>query len=191
MKIFNQKKSSLLISFLIGFAIAFVVLFFYPFFYVFTPDFDAKQYDSKLTELGQKSLLSKDIPVAALLIYNDEIIGEGHNDVVKNNNPSGHAEINAIADGFKKLGYQKFMALDREKLIVLTTYEPCTMCRGAIEEYGIKRIIFSFAKRKEDKFQYLKNDLKYYYHLQQMKNKRLQYDLFKMHPDFDSVAYPY
>jgi tRNA(Arg) A34 adenosine deaminase TadA len=92
---------------------------------------------------------------------------------------------------FQKNRYQKFKSLDKESLILLTTYEPCTMCKGAIQEYGIKKVVFSFAKRKGDKILNFKNDLKYYYHLKQTKNKRLQYDLFKLHPDFDTIQYPY
>ena len=52
-------------------------------------------------------------------------------------------------------------------------------------------VVFSFAKRKNDKFEAFKNNIKYHIHLKQMKNKRLQYDLFKMHPGFDSISYPY
>lgn len=87
----------------------------------------------------------------------------------------------------KKMGYQKFKSLDKEHLILLTTYEPCAMCKGTIQEYGIKKVVFSFAKRKGDKISNIKNDLKYYYYLKQTKNKRLQYNLFKMHPDFDTI----
>jgi len=65
------------------------------------------------------------------------------------------------------------------------------MCKGALQEYGIKKVVFSFAKRKADKFSNFKYDLKYYFNLKQAKNKRLQYDLFKRSPNFDTIQYPY
>lgn len=191
MKLFNQKKFFILIGYLSGMASLLLLLFIYSYFYVFSDDFDAATYNDTLIELGKKSIPSGDVPIASLLLYDGKIVGEGYNDVVKNQNPSGHAEINAIADCFRKIGYSKFKTLNKDYLILFTTYEPCSMCKGAIQEYGIKKVVFSLAKRKADKISNLKNDLKYYYHLKQMKNKRLQYDLFKLHPTFDSIQFPY
>ena len=191
MKLFNQKKFFILIGYLSGIASVLLLLFIYSYFYVFSDDFDAATYNDTLIDLGKKSIPSGDVPVASLLLYDGKIVGEGYNDVVKNQNPSGHAEINAIADCFRKIGYSKFKTLNKDYLILFTTDEPCSMCKGAIQEYGIKKVVFSLAKRKADKISNLKNDLKYYYHLKQMKNKRLQYDLFKLHPTFDSILFPY
>ncbi|MSP08000.1 MAG: hypothetical protein EXR15_05010 [Chitinophagaceae bacterium] len=89
------------------------------------------------------------------------------------------------------MGVKKFNSLDRKKLILLTTFEPCPMCKGAIQEYKINNVIFNLAKGEKEKIIYFKNDIKYYFNLRQTKNKRLQYDLFKLHPDFDSIKYPY
>ena len=191
MKIYNSKNFFLIIAFTLGFLFAFLILYLLSYSYIFSSNFDAKKYESRLLTLGKESLVSNDIPVASLLIYNNEIIGEGKNDVLKNNNPSGHAEINAIEDCFKKIGYQKFSKLKQQQLIMLSTYEPCEMCKGAIKEFGIENVVFSFAKRKKDKYNILKNNVEYYLNLQQMENKRLQYDLFQMHPGFDSLSYPY
>lgn len=191
MNILDRKNLRIVIVFLVGVVAAFLLPFLFTYCYAFSADFDAGIYDNALISLGKESAATNDIPVAALLIYKGKIIGKGCNDVLKNWNPSGHAEINAIADCFKKVGYSRFKSLHKDHLFLLTTYEPCTMCKGAIQEYGIKKVVFSFAKRKIDKISNIKNDLKYYYYLQQMKNKRLQYDLFKMHPDFDTIQYPY
>jgi guanine deaminase len=191
MAAFKIKSLSSILIFVSGFAAALLLLYGYTYFYLLSGDFDTDSYDSKLITLGKQCTASQDVPVASLLIYKGKIIGEGKNDVIKNQNPSGHAELNAIADCFKNIGYQKFKSLDRGHLILLTTYEPCTMCKGAIQEYGIQKVVFSFAKRKADKFLNFKHDLKYYYHLKQAKNKRLQYDLFKLHPHFDTIQYPY
>ena len=191
MKLFNQKKFFILIGYLSGIASVLLLLFIYSYFYVFSDDFDAATYNDTLIELGKKSIPSGDVPVASLLLYDGKIVGEGYNDVVKNQNPAGHAEINAIADCFRKIGYSNFITLNKDYFTLLTTYEPCEMCRGVIQEYGIKHVVFGLPKRKADKISNIKNDLKYYYYLKQMKNKRLQYDLFKLHPSFDSIQFPF
>ncbi len=191
MKIYNSKKLFFIIAFVFGFLFSFLIMYCYSYLYLFSTNIDAKKYETKLLLLAKESILTKDVPVSSILLYKDSIVGVGRNDVVKNNNPSGHAEINAIDDYFKKIGYQKFSKLNKQELTLMTTFEPCEMCKGAIQECGIVNVVFSFAKRKNDKLNNFKNDLKYYFDLKQMKNQRLQYDLFKMHPSFDSISYPY
>ena len=159
--------------------------------YSLFPDKSIKPYEPKLVQLAEKSIASKDVPVSALLVYRDSIIGEGNNDVVKNNNPSGHAEINAIEAAFRKMGVANFELLDKDQLFLLTTYEPCALCRGAVEEYGIRNVVFSFPKKTQDDWADFKKDIRYHINLRESGNRRLQYDLFKRHPGFDSIAYPY
>ncbi len=93
-----------------------------------------------LVKLAGKALKSEDVPVSALVLYNGEIIGEGYNTVKKNNDPSGHAEINAIKDAMQQKSFAEFMALDRSRLSLITTFEPCKMCKGAILNYKIKKV---------------------------------------------------
>ena len=191
MKFFKGKTLLTVVAFLLGMTSVLLILLIATYSYIFSYDFDSENYNATLIALGKKSIPSGDVPIAALLLYDGKIVGEGYNDVVKNQNPAGHAEINAIADCFRKIGYSKFNTLNKDYLTLLTTYEPCKMCRGTIQEYGIKHVVFGLAKRKADKISNLKNDLKYYYYLKQMKNKRLQYDLFKLHPTFDSIQFPF
>ncbi len=187
----KNKTFSIPISFCVGILFAGCLTYFMSYFYVFTTNFEAKKYETKLISLGKESLISGDVPVGSLLLYDDKIIGQGNNDVVRNNNPSGHAEINALKNCFESIGLKQFLKLNKQKLTLLSTYEPCEMCKGAIKEYGIKNVVFSFSKRKKDKYNNFKNELKYYINLRQMTNRRLQYDLFLKHSKFDSIAYPY
>jgi tRNA(Arg) A34 adenosine deaminase TadA len=185
------KKLSSLFYFIAGFLLAIFLFFTYSYIYLFSSKFNSKNYDEQLIKLGKESISSKDVPVASLIIYDGKVIGEGKNDVLKNDNPAGHAEINALKDCFEKIGVENFKKLDREKLILLTTFEPCPMCRGAIQEYNIKKVVFSFPKSIKDKLNDLKKDFRYFWNLKQTNNKRIQYDLFKLHPTFDSTALPY
>lgn len=191
MHLIIEKKIVISFYIIIGFFCAILFFLGLTYLYCLSSKFDSKKYDSKLIELGKESIVSRDVPVSSLIIYNEAIIGEGKNDVLKNNNPIGHAEINAIKDSFKKIGVEKFNCLDRKKLILLTTYEPCPMCKSIIQEYNIKKVIFCYPKSLREKLNYLKKDYEYYINLNQSKNKRIQYELFKMHPAFDSVNIPY
>lgn len=154
-------------------------------------DFDIHKYDLLLQELGKRSLETKDVPVASILIYNNEVIGKGFNTVLRDSNPAGHAEINAIKDCMSKIGMDKFKSMDKEKLFLISTFEPCPMCLGALEEYNINHVVFALPKKLKEKIRYLKKDIKYYNQLQESGAGRLQYDLFKLHPEFDSTQYKY
>ena len=126
----NKTLSILLISF-VSIAILFYV--FQSQLYTFRKGKELNlKIDSTLFSLGKRSLPSLDVPISAVIIYNDSIIGKGYNDVLKNNNAAGHAEINAISKALKKFGYNKLMSLNRDSLVLISTFEPCPMCKAAI-----------------------------------------------------------
>jgi len=66
-------------------------------------------------------------PFAAIVVRNDEIIGKGANSVTTSNDPTAHAEVNAIRDACKNLN--EFQLNDCE---IYCSCEPCPMCLGAI-----------------------------------------------------------
>ena len=171
-------------SYAICFVTPLLLCFALTFYYRLHQNIDIHQYENELQSLGRKSIPSGDVPVACMLLYHDSIIGEGYNDVSFHNNPSGHAEINAIRNCFEKMGYVKFKTLNRRYLTLITTYEPCPMCKGAIEEYDIEHIVFSLNKTSRDKLKYLEKDILYYKNLTQSTNKQLQYNLFEQCPTF-------
>ncbi|MEM0951393.1 MAG: nucleoside deaminase [Cyanobacteria bacterium P01_H01_bin.74] len=84
-----------------------------------------------------KKALPTDVPVGALVIQNNAPIGWGYNTREKDNNPLGHAELNALAVAGTAL---KNWRLNDCTLIV--TLEPCPMCAAAIQQARIKTIIF-------------------------------------------------
>ncbi len=130
------------------------------------------------------ALYSLDVPVGALLIYNDTIISSGHNTVVADTNVSSHAEINAINNAIRKTGFDAFSKLDRNKLVLVSTFEPCMMCKGAIMEYGIHRVYFMKGKSL---YNWLKNDVKqfrYEWYKKQIDGKEIQDSLFMLHPKY-------
>ncbi len=99
-------------------------------------------YRKELTTLAQKAIEANDVQAAAFLLYDGKIVGRGYNTVLRYGNACGHAEINAISDAISSMGMDNFNSLDRNKLIILSTFEPCPMCIGAIREDKIKYVEF-------------------------------------------------
>ena len=139
---------------------------------------------TRLLALAEKSLESLDVPVGALLIYHDEIIGEGCNTVLRESDAGGHAEINALSDAIERLGMEQFLSLDRTSLYLVTTFEPCLMCTGAFLNYNIKQIYFLKAKD----FIYLAKGgarfIRYYFRRGKMTHNGEQDSLFERHPHY-------
>lgn len=80
-----------------------------------------------------------EVPVGAVLVSrNGVIIGSGWNQVIKNNDPTAHAELLAIKDATSN---SKNYRLDGSTLYV--TLEPCCMCAGAMVHARIQRLVFA------------------------------------------------
>ena len=137
-----------------------------------------------LIENAATSLQTLDVPVGALLLYNDSILATGYNTVYRDSNVSGHAEINAINNAVRKIGFKNFSKLNREKLILVSTFEPCMMCRGALIENNIRQIYFLKGKGF---YHWLKNDAKqfrYEWNKRKAEGEESQDSLFMLHPDY-------
>lgn len=68
----------------------------------------------RLMVLAKRSLETLDVPIAAVLMYGETVIGEGFNTVLRNSQAGEHAEINAISSAMKELGMEEFRRLDRK-----------------------------------------------------------------------------
>lgn len=96
-----------------------------------------EKYIEKIYDLAKKSYDIDEIPVGAIVVRNNEIIGEGINSRESMNSVIGHAEINAIEGACKVVGDWR---LDDCEMYV--TLLPCMMCSGAILESRIKKIYY-------------------------------------------------
>jgi guanine deaminase len=76
-------------------------------------------------------------PFGAAIVKDGEIIAIGHNEVLKTNDPTAHAEIVAIRKATKKLG--RFDLSDCE---IYSTCEPCPMCYSAIHWAKMKKLYY-------------------------------------------------
>ncbi len=81
-------------------------------------------------------------PFGAVIVKNGEIIATGVNRVTLNNDPTAHAEINAIREASKKLG-----TFDLQGCEIYSSCEPCPMCLGAIYWAHIDKLYFANTKQ--------------------------------------------
>ena len=79
-----------------------------------------------------------EVPVGAVLVANDEIVGEGWNRSISGNDPSAHAEVMALRDAGQRLGNYRFPAAT-----LYVTLEPCVMCSGALVHARVDRVVFA------------------------------------------------
>ena len=74
-------------------------------------------------------------PFGCVIVRDGEVVGKGHNEVIKRSDPTCHGEIMAIRSACKKLG-----TYDLNGCELYTTAEPCPMCAGAIKWANIAKV---------------------------------------------------
>lgn len=94
-------------------------------------------------ELAQQAQAEAEVPVGAVVILENHIIGEGWNQPIGLHDPSAHAEIAALRDAARR---QSNYRLPGATLYV--TLEPCVMCVGAIMHARIARVVYGAADPK-------------------------------------------
>lgn len=87
--------------------------------------------------LAHKAEVAGEVPVGAVLVKNNECVGEGYNVPITTCDPTAHAEIIAIRDASKKLNNYRLV-----DTTLYVTLEPCVMCMGAIQHARISRLVF-------------------------------------------------
>jgi len=87
---------------------------------------------------AQLSYNDDEVPVGAIIVKDNAVIGSGHNQVINNKNATSHAEINAIIDASKNINNYRLI---NTKMYV--TLEPCHMCAKAIVDARIDEVIFA------------------------------------------------
>ena len=87
---------------------------------------------------AKKALKKGEVPIGAVVVLEDEIIGRGHNQPITKKDPTAHAEIIALKEASNRLENYRL-----NEAIIYTTLEPCLMCAGALVHARIKKIIFA------------------------------------------------
>ncbi|WP_437615251.1 tRNA adenosine(34) deaminase TadA [Erwinia sp. V71] len=93
--------------------------------------------------LAQRAWDEGEVPVGAVLVLGDRVIGEGWNRPIGHHDPTAHAEIMALRQGGKVL--ENYRLIDATLYVTL---EPCTMCAGAMVHSRIGRLVFGARDEK-------------------------------------------
>ena len=93
------------------------------------------QYLAAAIEQARKSLSEGGIPIGSVLVYQNRIIGAGHNCRVQSGSAIDHGEMNCL----RNAGRQP--ALVYRESVLYSTLSPCPMCSGAIILYKIPRVV--------------------------------------------------
>ena len=94
-------------------------------------------------DLAAQAALAGEVPVGAIVVKDNVIIGRGFNQPIGQHDPSAHAEINALRDAARQLGNYRLPGCE-----LYVTLEPCAMCAGAMMHARIARVIFGAADPK-------------------------------------------
>lgn len=100
-----------------------------------------EQYMRRALELAARA--GDEVPVGAVVVLEDRIVGEGWNQPLSTNDPTSHAEIAAIRAAGSAIGNYRLTGAT-----LYVTLEPCTMCVGAVFLARIARVVYGAADPK-------------------------------------------
>ncbi len=84
-----------------------------------------------------------EVPVGAVLVFNDLCLAEGWNSSIQQHDPTAHAEVMAIRQAGNKLNNYRLL-----NSTLYVTLEPCVMCMGALVNARVKRLVFGAYDQK-------------------------------------------
>ena len=84
-----------------------------------------------------------EVPVGAVLVQDGQLIASAHNQPIKNNDPTAHAEIQLLRNAGQVLDNYRF-----PNTTLYVTLEPCTMCLGAMIHARVSRVVFGAYDQK-------------------------------------------
>jgi len=96
-----------------------------------------EQYMQIAMEQAKEALKYNEVPIGAIIVYEDEIIGTGYNLRETSQTTLSHAELVAIQMANENIGSWRL-----EDCTLYVTLEPCPMCAGAILQSRIKRVVY-------------------------------------------------
>ena len=88
-------------------------------------------------ELAHTAAEQEEIPVGAIVVLDDEIIGRGYNTREQTGDPTAHAEVLAMREASKVLEHWRLI-----DATLYVTLEPCFMCAGALVNARVKRLVY-------------------------------------------------
>jgi tRNA(adenine34) deaminase len=105
--------------------------------------FSDEYFMGKALQLAQQAFDEDEVPIGAVVVHKDRIIGKGYNQTERLTDVTAHAEMLAITGAAQFLG-SKYL----QECTIYVTIEPCTMCFGAIQWARPARLVFGASEPK-------------------------------------------
>lgn len=102
-----------------------------------------EQFMQEALRLADQAEQLGEVPVGAVVVRDNQIIGRGYNQPISSHDPTAHAEVVALRDAAKNL--QNYRLTDCELFV---TIEPCAMCAGAIVHARVRKVYFGATEPK-------------------------------------------
>lgn len=96
-----------------------------------------ERWIARCLELAAEAAQNAEVPVGALVVLDDEVVGEGRNRVEAERSPLAHAEMIAMQAALRTVGEKRLPTAS-----LYCTLEPCFLCAGAILHTRIRRVVF-------------------------------------------------
>ena len=88
-------------------------------------------------DLAHEAETAGEVPVGAVLVMDNKVVGRGRNSPIERCDPTAHAEILALREASAAAGNYRL-----EGAVLYTTLEPCVMCAGALVAARIAKVVF-------------------------------------------------
>lgn len=139
------------------------------------------QFMHRALALAQQGGALGEVPVGAVLVLNEQVIGEGYNQPILSHDPTAHAEVVAIRQAAHYLQNYRL-----ENTTLYVTLEPCTMCVGALIHARVGRVVFAATEPKSGSLVSVRKQLEtgYYNHVFSVEGGLLADEASKMLSDF-------
>lgn len=99
-----------------------------------------EQFMRRALELARHAEEAGEVPVGALVVRDEEVLGEGWNQPIVARDPTAHAEIVALRAAAQRVGNYRLPGTT-----LYVTLEPCPMCAGAIVQARVARVVYGAA----------------------------------------------
>jgi tRNA(adenine34) deaminase len=102
-----------------------------------------RQWMAEALALARDAQARGEVPVGAIVVKDDRILGRGGNRPIDQSDPTAHAEIVALREAAASLGNYRLPGCT-----LYATLEPCAMCAGAISHARIARVVYGASDPK-------------------------------------------
>lgn len=100
-------------------------------------DAAAQKFMAHAVEMKRQALAAGDQPYGAVVVKGDEVVGDGPSRVVTAQDPTAHAEMEAIRDACRRLGTRNLSGC-----VIYATSRPCRMCETGAHWAGVSKVIY-------------------------------------------------